>query len=49
VIMANLDDNCVVGAGAVVTHSVPSGCVVAGVPARIIRDPTGESIHKPFW
>ncbi|MBD2769112.1 acyltransferase [Hymenobacter sp. BT664] len=27
---------CVVAAGAVVTRSVPAGCVVAGVPARVI-------------
>ena len=30
--------NCVVGANAVVTRSVPSGCVVAGMPARILRE-----------
>jgi acetyltransferase-like isoleucine patch superfamily enzyme len=48
VVMANLDENCIVGAGAVVTHPVAAGCVVAGVPARVIRGSTGESIHKPF-
>ena len=32
-----LGDRVVVGAGAVVTKSVPGGCVVAGVPARVIR------------
>lgn len=32
-----IGDNCVVGAGAVVTKSVPPGCVVAGNPARILR------------
>lgn len=31
-----LDDRVIVAAGAVVTRSVPAGCVVAGVPAKII-------------
>lgn len=29
---------CVIRANAVVTKSIPSGCVVAGVPARILRE-----------
>lgn len=33
-----IGDRCVVAAGAVVTRSVPAGCVVAGVPARIVGD-----------
>lgn len=33
----NIGDNSVVGAGAVVTKDVPSYCVVAGNPARIIK------------
>lgn len=34
----DLRDGCVVGAGAVVTKSFPSGSVIAGVPARIITE-----------
>lgn len=32
-----LGDDCVVGAGAVVTKDVPKGAIVAGVPAKIIK------------
>jgi acetyltransferase-like isoleucine patch superfamily enzyme len=32
-----LGDACVVGAGAVVTRSFSTGCVVAGVPARVVE------------
>jgi len=32
-----IGDSVVVGAGAVVTKNVPSGCVVAGNPAKIVR------------
>ena len=28
--------NCVIGAGSVVTKSVPAGCIAAGIPARVI-------------
>lgn len=40
-----LGDDVMVGAGAVVTHDVPSGHVVAGVPARIISD-RGAELQK---
>jgi acetyltransferase-like isoleucine patch superfamily enzyme len=33
-----LGDGVVVGAGAVVTRSFPAGCIVAGNPARLIRE-----------
>lgn len=38
-----LGDNCIVAAGAIVTRSFPSGSVVAGVPARLIRALTQHS------
>ena len=39
-----LGDNTVVGAGSVVTKSFPEGyCVIAGNPAKKIRDMTAES------
>ena len=33
-----IGDSVIVGSGAVVTKDVPSGCIVAGNPARVIRD-----------
>jgi acetyltransferase-like isoleucine patch superfamily enzyme len=33
---ATVGDGCIVGAGAVVTGDLPSGCIAAGVPARVI-------------
>lgn len=38
IIMPNvyLGKNCIVGAGAVVTHSFPDDSIIAGIPAKII-------------
>lgn len=33
----SIGDGAVIGAGSVVTHSVPAGAIVAGVPAKLIR------------
>ncbi|NHJ20017.1 MAG: N-acetyltransferase [Candidatus Lokiarchaeota archaeon] len=34
----NVGDNAIIGAGAVVTKNVPANCVVAGNPAKIIKN-----------
>jgi acetyltransferase-like isoleucine patch superfamily enzyme len=33
-----IGDECIVAAGSVVTHDVPSHCVVAGNPAKVMRE-----------
>lgn len=33
-----IGENSIVGAGAVVTHNVPDNVIVAGVPARVIKE-----------
>lgn len=33
-----IGDNVIIGANAVVVKDVPSNCIVAGVPAKIIKD-----------
>jgi virginiamycin A acetyltransferase len=37
-IMANIGDKCIVGAGSVVTKDIPNYSIVAGNPAKIIRN-----------
>lgn len=46
-----IGNQCVIGSGAVVTKDVPSNCIVAGNPARIIREGIktgtfGQLIHE---
>jgi acetyltransferase-like isoleucine patch superfamily enzyme len=43
VVMASLGRGCVVGAGSVVTRSIPDQAVAAGVPARVMR------YRGPHW
>ena len=40
-----IGDNCVIGAGSIVTRDVPSNTVVAGVPAKVIKS-TDEYLDK---
>ena len=50
VVMADVGEHCVVGAGAVVTRPVPDYAIVVGSPARIVgwrREPEGEPSDPP--
>ncbi|MCD7099311.1 acyltransferase [Stenotrophomonas sp. MMGLT7] len=40
-----LGEDCVVGAGAVVTKSLPAGSVAVGVPARVVRNHQKQDIR----
>jgi acetyltransferase-like isoleucine patch superfamily enzyme len=42
---ADIGENSVIAAGSVVTHSIPSNSLAAGVPARVIR----EIQDQPGW
>ena len=44
-----IGDDCVIGAGSVVTRSIPAGTFAAGNPCRVIREITeaDSMIHKP--
>jgi acetyltransferase-like isoleucine patch superfamily enzyme len=37
IVMADVGHHCVIGAGSVVTKSIPNFAIAAGVPARVIR------------
>jgi len=42
-----IGDNAVIGAGSVVTKDVPAGAVVAGNPARVVREGTPSEGRTP--
>lgn len=44
-----IGDNCVIGAGSVVTRDIPSNTFAAGVPCKVIREITEKDsmIYKP--
>lgn len=46
-IMADVGENSVVGAGSVVVKPVPDYAIVAGNPARVIRNRRGEIANTP--
>lgn len=33
-----IGDNCIIGAGSIVTKDIPSNCIAAGVPAKVISN-----------
>lgn len=40
-----IGDSVIVGAGSVVTQDIPSGCIVAGNPAKILREQITTTIY----
>ena len=46
-VLADVGDQSVVGAGSVVTKPVRSACMTAGNPARVLRDRTKRSGRLP--
>lgn len=46
----NIGDNVIIGAGSVVTKSVPANSIAVGNPARVIRSAvTLEEINEKIW
>ena len=41
-----IGEEAFVGAGAVVTHDVPAGKIVVGVPSRVLRDVADEQLRR---
>ena len=47
----SIGENSIVGAGAVVVHSIPSNCIAAGNPARVVKqlDPEESFTTRKQW
>lgn len=41
-----IGENSVIGAGSVVTRSIPANCVAAGNPCRVLRSLAGEAAQE---
>ena len=44
-----IGDNVVIGAGAVVTHDIPSNSLALGVPARVVRELEDDVSERPLF
>ena len=45
-----IGDNSIIGAGSVVTRSIPANVVAVGVPCRVVREITEEDKYRyPVW
>lgn len=42
-------DHCIIGANAVLMESVPPNSVVAGIPAKVIKEITDKQKYKEFY
>lgn len=42
IIMANVGQDCIIGAGTVVTNDIPAGSIVAGNPGKVVRNRYAE-------
>ena len=38
----HIGDNVIIGAGSVVTKDIPSNCIAAGIPAKVIKTKDNE-------